>query len=93
MSARKGKPLLNSLSPSPNGEGFRVRCSTLLEDIASPQAQANGFDIADYMIEELKSNNSIPRIQSCFSPSLQSMVDKNKALLFLIDKLGLIEII
>lgn len=33
-----------------------------------------------------------PEIQSCFSPTLQAMIDKNHALLILIDNLKLIEI-
>jgi len=36
----------------------KINISTLLEDIATPVAKANGFDIADYLIEELKSTLS-----------------------------------
>ncbi len=52
----------------------------------------NGFDIADYIIAELLSKKSIPVIQSCFSPTLQSMIDRNKALIILINGLLLEEI-
>jgi len=33
----------------------KINISTLLEDIATPEAKANGFDIADFIIAELKS--------------------------------------
>ena len=78
-----------------------INISTLLEDIATPEAKANGFDIADYIIAELKSPLSsrrgvggevFPEIQSFFSPTLQSMIDKNKALFLLINGLQLEEV-
>ena len=37
----------------------KIKVSALLEDIASPLAKANGYDIADYIISELKTNESI----------------------------------
>ncbi|MEI6754444.1 MAG: DUF6371 domain-containing protein [Paludibacter sp.] len=129
----------------------KVLISNLLEGEASEFDRANGFDIADYMIEELKfplSSNSqkveflspvtkkvpslspetqkvptlsplgesthrgielgessrrgkevrevrsevFPEIQSFFSPTLQTMIDKNKALSILISELHLEEI-
>jgi len=83
----KKAQMLNSLSPSPSGEGLGVRCtiSTLLEDEASDSDRSNGLDIADFIITEFKSKKTTPEIQSHFSPTLQSMIDKNKALLILIN--------
>jgi len=95
--------MLNSLSPSPHGEGSGVRCSisTLLENIATPEAKANGFDIADYLIEELKSTLSFSRrgaggevspIRTRFTSILDKMIETNPALLILINKLQLEEV-
>ena len=100
--------------------GLRCSISTLLEEEATDNDRANGLDIADYIISELKfplskSNNTnfpltlervstgqerwrgvrgevIPEIQSRFSPILQSMIDKNKALFLLINGLHLEEV-
>ena len=73
-------------------ELIRVRCSTLLEDEATDTDRANGLDIADFIIAEFKSKKTMSEIQSCISPTLQSMIDKNKALLILINGLQLEEI-
>jgi len=83
-----------SLSPSPFGEEFRVRCSTLLEDIATTKAKANGLDVADFMIEQLRKTTTDPvlEIQNHFSPTFQSMMEKNPVLSILMDKLQLEEI-
>ncbi|MDD4992522.1 MAG: DUF6371 domain-containing protein [Paludibacter sp.] len=70
----------------------RISISTLLEDEATDTDRTNGLDIADYIISELKSKKTIPEIQSFFSPILQSMIEKNKALLVLINELNLEEI-
>jgi len=70
----------------------KISISTLLEDEATETDRANGLDIADFIISELKSNKTIPEIQSFFSPALQSMIEKNKALLTLINGLALEEI-
>ena len=70
----------------------KIKVSTILEDIATEEQRAKGLDIADYMIEELKTKTSEKHIQSTFTPELQSMIEKNPALLFLINKLELIEI-
>ena len=71
-----------------------MRCSTLLEDIATPEAKANGLDVADFMIEQLSKTKAEPmlEIQSHFSPTLQSMLEINPALFILIDRLNLEEI-
>jgi hypothetical protein len=88
--------MLNSLSPSPCGEGSGVRysISTLLENIATPEAKADGLDVADFMIEQLSKTKaeSVIEIQSHFSPTLQSMLEINPALFILIDRLNLEEI-
>jgi ketopantoate reductase len=53
--------------------------------------RANGLDIADFIISKLKSKKNTLEIQSYFSPTLQSMIEKNKALLVLINGLELKE--
>jgi hypothetical protein len=78
--------------PSLHGEGAGVRCSTLLENEATDTERANGLDIADYIVNELRSKKSVPKIQSHLSPTLQSMIEKNKALLALINNLKLEEV-
>jgi len=70
----------------------KVTVSTLLEDEATDSDRTNGLDIADYIITELKSKKAIPEIQSFFSPTLQSMIEKNKTLLVLINVLQLEEV-
>jgi len=70
----------------------KVTVSTLLEDEATDTDRANGLDIADYIISGLKSKKTIPEIQSFVSPTLQSMIEKNKALLVLINGLQLEEV-
>lgn len=79
----------------------KITISTLLEDEASDSDRANGLDIADYTIAELKFPLSsgrrvrgevFPEIQSYISRTLQSMIEKNKALLVLINGLALEEI-
>ncbi len=67
----------------------KISLSTLLEDEATDLDRVNGLDIADFIITELKSNKATLEIQSHFSPALQSMIDKNKALLVLINGLEL----
>lgn len=88
--------ILNSLFPSPHGEGsgvrYKISISTLLEDEATNTDRANGLDIADFVIAELKSKKTTLEIQSFFGPTLQSMIDKNKALLILINGLQLEEV-
>ena len=88
--------MLNSLSPSPHGEGsgvrFKITVSTLLEDEATDTDRSNGLDIADYIIAELTSKKTTSEIQKSFSPILQTMIDKNEALSILINGLQLEEI-
>ena len=74
-----------------------ISVSTLLEDIATPEAKAQGLDVADYMIYQLKNkHNEIiadnTQVQSHYTPELQSMISRNKSLKQLIDKLELVEI-
>jgi hypothetical protein len=70
----------------------KVTVSTLLEDEATDTDRANGLDIADFITAELKSKKTTPEIQSFFSPTLQSMIEKNKALSILINGLQLDEV-
>jgi len=67
----------------------KISISTLLEDEATDTERANGLDIADFIIAELKQKKGEIEIQSYFNPLLQSMIEKNKALLVLIYGLGL----
>ncbi len=79
-----------------------ISVSTLLENISTPEAKAKGLDIADYMINQLTSKptlqptETIPiqshPIQIPFTPALVKMIEKNPALLTLINKLDLIEL-
>jgi len=71
----------------------KISISTLLENESTDIDRANGLDIADFIISELKSKKTIPEIQSFFNPTLQSMIDKNKALLVLISDLQLEEVL
>jgi len=92
--------LLNSELPSPQGEGlgvrsgvrFKITVSNLLEDEATDTDRSNGLDIADYMIEEMKTKTSQTQIQSHFTHELEQMIGTNPALLILIDKLQLVQI-
>ena len=70
----------------------KITISTLLEDEATANDRVNGLDIADFIITELKSKKALPEIQSFFSPTLQSMIEKNNALLILINGLELEEV-
>lgn len=73
--------------------GCKISISTLLDEEASYTDRINGLDIADFIIGELKSKNTIPKIQTNFSPVLQTMIRKSKALLMLIIELELVEIL
>jgi len=70
----------------------KISVSTLLEDEATETDRANGLDIADFILAELKSNKTTLEIQSFFSPILQSMINKNNALLVLINGIQLEEV-
>jgi len=76
-----------------NGE-ILSSVSTLLEDIATPEAKVNGLDVADFMIEQLSKTKTDPVLEICshFSQTLQSMMEKNPVLSILMDKLQLEEI-
>ena len=83
-----------------------ISVSSLLEDIATPEAKAQGLDVADFMISHLRNNNSNstpetpepdpgptipPPAPARFTPELEAMIERNPAVLTLIDKLDLIE--
>lgn len=70
----------------------KIIVSSLLENIATDEEKENGLDIADYIIKELKTKTSIGEIQKRFSSELKSMIEKNNALLTLIEKMDLVEI-
>ena len=74
-----------------------ISVSTLLEDIATPEAKAQGLDVADYMINQLTNKQQVKikvetHVQSHYTPELKSMISRNKSLKQLIDKLELVEI-
>jgi hypothetical protein len=71
----------------------KVSVSTLLEDAANEIDRMNGLDIADYIINQLRKQTPSDEIQNRFSPNLQSMIEKNNALLILIDTLDLTEVV
>ena len=83
-----------------------ISVSTLLEDIATPEAKAQGLDVADFMIFHLRNNNSnstpetpepdpepiiSTHAPARFTPELEAMIEANPAVLTLIEKLDLIE--
>ena len=70
----------------------KVTISTLLEDESTHTERANGLDIADFIITELKLKKTIPEIQNYVSPILQYMINKNNVLLILLTVLQLEEI-
>ncbi len=88
---------------SPNGEstrrgievreGLGVRCSTLLEDIATPEAKEKGLDVADYLIAQLRSKRSDTENKNQISEVLNDFINRNNAVKILIDKLQLTEIL
>lgn len=72
----------------------RISVSKLLEKIATPEDKEKGLDIADYLIKQHCSKQQQPiQNHKRFSPDLQSMTEENPALLILIDRLELEEII
>lgn len=77
--------------------GCNISVSTLLENIATPEAKTKGLDVADYMIYQLKNkhyekNADTTQVQNHNTPELQSMIETNSSLLTLINKLNLLEI-
>jgi hypothetical protein len=70
----------------------KMTVSTLLENEAIEADRANGFDIADYIIEEMKTNTIQTQIKSRFGHELEQMIATNPVLLILIDKLELVQI-
>jgi len=74
-----------------------ISVSTLLEDIATPEAKVQGLDVADYMIYQLKNKyyetfTDTTQVKCRHTPELQSMIESNKSLEILIEKLQLVEI-
>jgi hypothetical protein len=69
----------------------KISISTLLEDEATDTERANGLDIADFTISELRSKEHAPMIKNHFSPTLLYLSKKNIALAYLIAELELEE--
>lgn len=65
----------------------KIKVSTLLEDSATQKDKENGFDIADYIINQEKTIDTIHN----FSSQLNFMIKKNPTILKLINTLDLIE--
>ncbi|MBP1617558.1 MAG: hypothetical protein H6Q14_1385 [Bacteroidetes bacterium] len=65
----------------------KIKVSTLLEDSATQKDKENGFDIADYIINQEKTIDTINN----FSSQLNFMIKKNPTILKLINTLDLIE--
>ena len=67
--------------------------SNLLEVEATDIDREKGLDIADYIIAELSTKKTFPEIQKTFSPNLQALIGKNRALMVLINGLQLDEVL
>ncbi len=73
-----------------------VSVSNILEINATPLAKAQGLDIADFIINQLKNKLDViitdtKQVQNSFTPELQSMIEVNPIILILINTLDLIE--
>lgn len=73
-----------------------VSVSNILEINATPFAKAQGLDIADFIINQLKNKLDViitdtKQVQNSFTPELQSMIEVNPIILKLINTLELIE--
>ena len=76
-----------------------ISVSSLLETISTPFAKAQGLDVADYFINQLKTpltsrrgvGGEVQPVQPRFTPELDEMIETNPTLLTLINKLDLIE--
>lgn len=71
----------------------KMTISALLEDIATPEAKAQGLDVADYMIAQLSSKTSYSENKNQFSEVLNDFIARNKAVKILVDKLQLSEML
>jgi hypothetical protein len=75
----------------------KIKISNFLETVSTPEAKAKGLDVADYMINQLTNKQHVKikvesQVQSRYTPELQSMINKNKSLEILIEKLQLVEV-
>ena len=66
--------------------------SKLLEETANEAERLAGLDIADYIIKELRNNVPKIKIRQQFSPEVEYLIQKNNALLILIDRFELVEV-
>lgn len=82
--------------PSPHGEGLGMRCSNLLENIATSEAKAKGLDVADYMIAQLHSKLQLQYfekdtiVKNSFTSVLEVFKEQSKPLTILIKGLELV---
>jgi hypothetical protein len=70
-----------------------ITVSTLLEDISTPEAKAKGLDVADFMINQLRSKMPDTENKNQISEVLNDFINRNNAVKILIDKLQLTEIL
>jgi hypothetical protein len=84
-----------------NGINCQIAISNLIETHATPEQITAGYDLADYVLEQLKykeplkpqiAHNSDPPQITPFSPTLQQMINLNPSLLTLINEFKLEEI-
>lgn len=73
-----------------------ISVSNILETNATPFAKAQGLDIADFIINQLKNKLDVKitdtkQVQSSYTRELQSMIEVNPIILKLINTLELIE--
>jgi hypothetical protein len=66
--------------------GCKISVSDLLEQIATDEERENGFDIADYLIREIKEP---AQIRQRFSNEIESLINQNEAMLYLIETFDL----
>jgi len=70
----------------------QIEVSNLLERIASEQEKQDGFDIADYIIQQFRQKSQQETFDNAFTPLLNQMIQSNPAMLTLIQNLDLEEI-
>jgi len=65
--------------------GCKISVSDLLEQVATDEERENGFDIVDYLIRDMKE----PTIRQRFSNEIESLINQNEAMLYLIETFDL----
>lgn len=69
-----------------------ITVSNLLQNYATPQQITEGYDIADYIIEQSTKTKTAPCTNNNFSPLLNKMIEINPAVLRLINEFDLEEL-